>query len=146
MSSASHEDRVFPTYPRVGVGVVLLRGKNVLLVKRGHEPAKGEWSIPGGLIHLGEGAEDAAHRELMEECGIRADIKKVIDIFELIEQKDVSEIKYHFVVIEFLAHYIGGVVKAASDAEEAGWFSLQDIDGMSCSNKVKELVRLAMNM
>jgi len=116
-----------------------------LLVKRGHEPAKGEWSVPGGLIRLGETAENAAQRELMEECGIRADINKVIDIFEFIEQDDAPEVKYHFVVIEFLADFNGGALKAASDADDARWFELEELDKVSCSSKVKELVRLALN-
>lgn len=146
MSNAGQEDRIFPLYPRVGVGVVLLRGKRVLLVKRGHEPAKGEWSVPGGLIRLGENAADAAQRELMEECGIHADMKKVIDIFEFIEHDEAKDIKYHFVVIEFLANFSGGVLKAASDAVAAGWFTLQELDNLLCSDKVKNLVHLALSM
>ncbi len=144
MKDVIHEDRTFPSHPRVGVGVVLLRGDRVLLVKRGSEPAKGEWSVPGGLIDVGETVEQAAHRELYEECGVTADIIKVIDIFEFIEPGENHKIKYHFIVIEILARYVGGRVRAASDAADAKWLRLDDLESVQCSNKIKKLVRKAL--
>ena len=144
MTIANNDDRRFPLYPRVGVGIVLVNGDKVLLIRRGHEPAKGEWSVPGGLVNLGETIEQAAARELMEECGIKAEFHKQIDIFEYIEQTQDNNIKYHFVVIELLASYIGGHVKASSDAIEARWIGLDELEKLACTEKIKELVQSAL--
>ena len=143
MNNAAIDDRTNPAYPRIGVGIVVLDGENVLLVKRGHEPAMGEWSVPGGLIKAGETIKQAAKRELMEECGIDARFHNTIDIFEFIEQNQDASAKYHFVVIEIFASYIGGKVRAASDAQDARWVARLELQDFACSDSLKNLVRKA---
>lgn len=120
--------RVYPQTPMVGVGVVVKRENSVLLVKRANEPKKGLWAIPGGLIKLGESVQQAAMREVLEECSISIELQDVISVVDLIDKDDEGNIKYHFVLIDFVAQYADGDLRAGSDALDAAWISLNDLD------------------
>ena len=139
----NHKDRTYPLHPQVGVGIVLLNEDQVLLIKRGQEPAIGKWTVPGGLVKIGETIHEAAKRELMEECGIAAALRDIIDVFEFIERDRNNEIKYHYIVVEVLASYEGGQVNASSDAVDAKWCRLSEIDDAACTSETKNLVRKA---
>ena len=116
--------REFPTAPIVGVGAVVVDGDRVLLVQRGHEPAKGKWSLPGGMLELGESLVQGVVREVEEESGL---VIEAIELIELIDRVDrVSDaagerVRYHFVIADYLCRVVGGGLKAGSDAEAVRW-------------------------
>ncbi len=144
MTRDTNDLRKYPPCPRVGVGVLVTNNDTFLLVKRGQEPVKGEWSVPGGLIELGEDLQSAAARELYEECGITAKIEQMpFEVFEFVKHDDNQDVVYHFVVIDMLARYVSGELQARSDIQESRWFKLSELDTLSCSEKIKTLVKRA---
>jgi 8-oxo-dGTP diphosphatase len=120
--------------PRTGVGAIVIKDNKVLLVKRGVEPNKGRWAIPGGMLKLGETMRECAAREILEETGVTVAIGECIYVFDLIERDDAGKIKFHFVVVDFTALYVAGEPKGADDAEEAGWFAPEDLDDLPVSS------------
>lgn len=108
--------------PVVGVGVAVLRERRILLVKRGREPGKGLWAVPGGKVRVGEALEEAARREVLEETGLDVAIGDVIWVGESIGPHG------HLVLIDFLGTVEGGRLVAADDADEAEWVSIDDFD------------------
>lgn len=141
MHSNDLNERIYPAYPRIGVGVLVVHDNKCLLVKRGREPAKNQWSLPGGLVEIGETLESAAKRELLEECGIQIELLSNFYIFEFIESSK-NRIKFHFVVIDYLAKYKSGELKAESDIDDADWFSIHEIDQLFASAEIKSVVKL----
>jgi ADP-ribose pyrophosphatase YjhB (NUDIX family) len=122
--------REFPTCPRIGVGAVVFDAQGrVLLVRRGSEPGKGRWSIPGGLVEVGETLENAVRREVAEETGIEVEVAARIEVVERILYEDRSpetdaipaRVRYHYVILDYLCRATGGAICAASDADEALW-------------------------
>ena len=113
--------REYPSRPIVGVGILMKQGDEYLLIKRASEPDKGLWAIPGGLVEVGEGVKDAAVREAQEETGLEVEVTELLDVIDKIVPDDSSRIRYHFIIVDFLAVPRGGVMKASSDALEAVW-------------------------
>ncbi len=114
--------RQYPGAPLVGVGVVVLNAQgDVLLVKRGRPPRAGEWSLPGGLIDLGERLRDAAAREVREECGIEVAVQDFVATFEPILRDAAGEIEYHYVIIDYWATHLSGEAVAQDDASAVAW-------------------------
>lgn len=97
--------------------------------------------MPGGLVELGETLEEAIHREIFEECSIRIQLHEQLDSFEFIEKDDHNLIKYHYIVLDFWATYKSGRLRASSDVDEARWFSIEQIERLKCSDKIKDLAR-----
>lgn len=125
----------YPVEPRVGVGAITFKDGKVLLVKRGIEPSRGLWAIPGGTLKLGETLQECAAREILEETGITINVGDCVYVFDFIERDDQRKIKFHYVIVDFAADYLSGEAKGADDAEEARWFSPEDL----------EAVRVAVN-
>lgn len=119
--SEDRSGRMYPARPLVGVGAVVWDGGRVLLERRGQPPAQGTWSLPGGLIDLGETAATAVQREVREECGIEVDVGPVLGLFEPIHRDPDGRIRYHYVVIDFLAYYRSGEIRVGDDAAELQW-------------------------
>lgn len=134
------EQRKYPKIPRVGVGVLVFRGEQILLVKRGKPPNAGKWTIPGGLVKLGETLHQAAERELLEECGIKIVLKNIITTFDIIDRDEKDEIRYHYVLVDFAADYHSGNLKADSDVDEARWLLPDQIHNLDMPEKSKELI------
>lgn len=130
--------REYPERPLVGVGVILVKDRQILLVRRGHEPNKGMWSIPGGLIKLGETAEEAAVREVKEETGLEVSIGAVAGIFNVIIRDGESKIKYHYVIIDYFGEVIGGRLRPGTDVTEARWFELDELENVETSPTVRK--------
>lgn len=122
--------RRYPAAPLVGVGVVVLNNQGeVLLIKRGKPPRVGEWSLPGGLLDLGERLEEAARREVQEECGIEVAIGGFITTFEPIIYDAAGELEYHYVIIDFWATHLAGEAVAQDDALAVSWTPTDKLDG-----------------
>ncbi|MBS7615631.1 NUDIX hydrolase [Candidatus Bathyarchaeota archaeon] len=120
--------RFYPSQPVVGVGAVILCNGKILLEKRKGEPGKGKWSVPGGLVELGESVENAVMREVKEETGLEVDSPKLIDVVDNIIRDENGEVKYHFVILDYFVKLKGGELEAADDAEELEWVALDDVE------------------
>ena len=121
--------REYPTQPIVGVGALIVHEGKLLLVKRGVEPAKGKWSIPGGAVELGEGVRDALVREVKEECGLDVEIalERPMDAIDNIIRSREGRLQYHYVLLQFLVRLKGGTLKPASDVLDAKWVPLDEV-------------------
>jgi len=119
--------RLYPERPMVGVGVLIRSEDNYLLVKRASEPDAGLWSIPGGLVEIGERAAEAAVREAKEETGLDVEIAGILGVVDKIERDESSKVKYHFVIVDYIAAPKGGFLRASSDAEEAKWVKVEKL-------------------
>jgi 8-oxo-dGTP diphosphatase len=134
------DGRIYPRFPLPGVGVVVFKEKRLLLIKRGHEPHKGQWSVPGGAIEVGETIAEAAGRETLEECSIKIDIVGLLDTADIIVKDDDGRVRYHYVIIDLLANYRDGKLEARSDAAEAGWFTPQEAAAMDLTETLRSLL------
>jgi len=120
--------RLYPKQPLVGVGAVLICDGKILLEKRKNEPGKGKWSIPGGLVELGESVEETVIREVHEETGLLVEKPEHIDVVDNITKDENGEVKYHFVIIDYFVKLQGGTLKASSDAEELRWVAFDEVE------------------
>ena len=112
--------REFPSAPLVGVGAVSVEAGRVLLVQRGAEPLKGHWSLPGGLVELGEELANAVAREVREETGLVVEPLELIELLDRIYRED-ERVRYHYVIADYLCRVTGGELLAASDADAVRW-------------------------
>jgi 8-oxo-dGTP diphosphatase len=112
--------REFPETPLVGVGGVVVEQNRVLLVRRGQEPLKGKWSLPGGLVELGETLQDGVMREVREETGLSVEPVELIEFLDRIHRED-GRVRYHYVIADYLCRVVGGSLRAASDADAVRW-------------------------
>jgi ADP-ribose pyrophosphatase YjhB (NUDIX family) len=131
--------REFPVHPLVGVGGVVIHRNRVLLVRRGGEPLKGEWSIPGGLVELGEGLEDSVRRELKEETGLDVEPVAILETFDRIFRED-RRVRYHFVIVDFACRLKGGRLHPASDVLEARWARREDLPQYHLTEKATSVI------
>ncbi len=112
--------REYPEAPLVGVGAVVVHEGRVLLVRRGSEPLKGHWSLPGGMLELGESLEAGVVREIREETGLVVEVVLLIELLDRIH-RDGDRVRYHYVIADYLCRVVGGELKAASDADAVRW-------------------------
>lgn len=112
--------REFPQAPLVGVGAIVVDQGRVLLVRRGREPLKGHWSLPGGLIEVGESLQAAVVREIEEETGLRVEPLELIELLDRI-QRDGDRVRFHYVIADYLCRVTGGALRAGSDADDVRW-------------------------
>jgi 8-oxo-dGTP diphosphatase len=120
--------RLYPDQPVVGVGAVVIRNGKIVLIKRGNEPAKGKWTIPGGLVELAESPEQAVVREGKEETGLDVGNPTLVDVVSNVDYDEQGKVKYHYVIIEYLVHVKAGNAEAASDAAELRWVPLTEVE------------------
>src|ERR687885_1274167 len=109
------DTREYPARPICGVGVVVFDCDRVLLIQRGAEPRRGEWSIPGGAVEIGETVREAAVREVAEECGIEVELRELVDVVDIIARDEDGRARYHYVVVDYWADWSNGALAAASD-------------------------------
>ena len=128
-----------PARPIVGVGAVVIRDGKVLLVRRGKEPLKGRWLIPGGTVELGETLQDAVAREVREETGIEVSAAEVVLVFDRIERAE-DAVTYHYVVVDYRCEDLGGRLQAGSDAEEAAFVGRDELGAYDLPPLARELV------
>jgi 8-oxo-dGTP diphosphatase len=138
--------REYPDRPIVGVGAIIIRGEEVLLARRGKEPAYGEWSIPGGGVKLGERLEDAVKREVREEVNLTVRVEEVVEVLERIFRDPEGRIQYHYVLVDFLCEYLSGKEKPSSDALEARWVPISEIPDEPLPRRTKGVIQKAFEM
>jgi len=131
--------REYPTQPIVGVGAVIVHDGKLVLVKRGVEPGKGKWSIPGGAVELGEGVRDTAIREAKEECGLDIELvdDKPMDAIDNMIPDEKERLQYHYILLQFLARPKGGTLKPTSDVTEARWVSIEEVEKYDLTNSFR---------
>lgn len=115
------DPREYPGRPVVGVGGVVIDDGRALLVRRGGEPLKGQWSIPGGTLETGETLVQGVEREMAEETGLRVRVLDQIEVFERIMRDEQGHVRYHFVIVDYLCENAGGVAQASSDVTDIRW-------------------------
>ena len=134
------DGRWYPQTPIAAVGAVVFKDGKILTIKRGQEPSKGKWSIPGGRIELGETAYEAARREVREECSIEVEIERVLDSVDNIIRDEDGNVKYHIVITDLLAKYVSGEIRAQSDAEECKWVTPGELAGLDLTPMLREML------
>ncbi|HTM52296.1 MAG TPA: NUDIX hydrolase [Bryobacteraceae bacterium] len=113
--------RSYPERPILGIGAIVIESGRVLLVKRGREPLKGFWSLPGGVLEVGETLVEGLRREMREETGLEIETLSVVEIFERIMRDASGAAEYHYVLIDYLCRVTGGTLEAGDDVSEACW-------------------------
>ncbi|OQX85266.1 hypothetical protein B6D60_08170 [candidate division KSB1 bacterium 4484_87] len=130
--------------PKVGVGAVVFNEKNqILLIKRGNEPNKGIWTIPGGKVELGEPVKEAALREVREECHIDVELIDLLGVVDLILKNKNGNVDFHYVLIDYLAKYKSGTPRADSDVTDIGWFSRDQLDNLDIPSITRKMLEKA---
>jgi len=131
--------REYPSHPILGVGAVVLRQGRILLVRRGVEPSRGKFSIPGGVVEVGEDPEEAVIRELAEETGLVGKVMGLYGIYKYIEVDEEGRFRYHFILLDYLIDAVGEP-RASSDALEAGFYEIDDALRMDLTETTRQLL------
>ena len=132
--------REYPETPLIGVGAIIVENGRVLLVKRGHPPLAGEWSIPGGVLEVGELLREAAIREAKEETGLTVEPGEILGVFDRLIRTG-GRVQYHYVLIDFLCKITKGELKPGSDADEVRWFSPEELPSLNPAADTAEGIR-----
>lgn len=121
--------RLYPDQPIVGIGIVIVKDQKIVLIKRGNDPGRGKWSIPGGLVELGEHIDQAVIREAKEETCLTVINPRLLDVVDNVDLDGDGNVKYHYVIVDYLVEVVGGDIAAASDAEELRWVPFNEVEG-----------------
>ena len=137
--------RAYPEHPLIGVGTVIVDGGRVLLVRRATEPLMGEWSVPGGMLELGERLHDGVRREALEETGLVVEPGEVLDVVDSIFTDDQGRAMYHYVLIDYLCRPISGEAKAGTDVSEVRWTNENELRLMSLRATTERVLRKGLS-
>ena len=132
--------REYPERPFVGVGVVVLRGNEVLLIQRGKAPNKGQWSIPGGKQRLGETIVQTVHRELLEETRVKIKQPALLDVVDVIMQDEKGEIQYHYTLVDNQAEWLSGEFRSGDDADAVKWVHFDELNSVGLLEITREII------
>jgi len=133
--------RDYPDRPIVGVGAVIVENGRALVVRRGTEPLKGEWSIPGGVVELGETLRQAAAREAQEETGLEVEPGEVLEVVDRIMRDPQQKVQYHYVLVDFLCRRISGEARPGADASELHWISPHELESFPIADSAAAVIR-----
>lgn len=135
--------RTYPEMPLIGVGAVVQLNDRILLIRRANDPGRGLWSIPGGLVEVGETLRDAAKREVEEETGVTVKIGDLLDVIENIVCDESGRVKFHYILVDFKAEPLSGNIEItpSSEALEAGWFTPEEIRELPLTQTARRLLR-----
>ena len=140
------DDRLYPDRPIVGVGVVVLRGSDVLLIRRAKPPVSDRWSIPGGAQEIGETVREAALREVAEETGLAVESGGLVDVVDGITRDAEGRARYHYTLVDFAARWIAGEARAASDAAAVRWVGRDALAAIPMWDETRRIVAAAAEM
>jgi mutator protein MutT len=138
--------REYPERPLVGVGGVVITDGRALLIRRAGPPLQGEWSIPGGLLELGESLNQGVRRELAEETGLEVRVLDLIEVFERVFPDDDGRTKYHFVILDYLCEAVSGEARAASDVTDVAWAQEDELASYSLTPTATRVIKRAFEM
>jgi 8-oxo-dGTP diphosphatase len=133
--------REFPELPLVGVGAVIIENARVLLVKRAHPPLEAQWSIPGGVLEVGEMVREAAVREVREETGLIVEPGDLLGVYDRVLRNAEQRVQYHYVLIDFLCRPAGGELQAADDATEVRWYTCEELPVLRLAEDTLDVIR-----
>ncbi len=133
--------REFPEFPLVGVGSIIIEDDRVVLVKRAHPPIQGQWSIPGGVLEVGELVREAAIREAREETGLIVEPGELLGVYDRVLRNPEKRVQYHYVLIDFQCRLVGGTLLAASDAAEARWFTREELPALKVAEDTLDVIQ-----
>lgn len=133
--------REFPELPLVGVGAIIIEDDRVLLVKRAHPPMQAQWSIPGGVLEVGELVREAAVREAREETGLIVEPGELLGVYDRVLRNPEQRVQYHYVLIDFLCRRVGGELQAADDAAEVRWFIPEALPALNLAEDTQDVIR-----
>ncbi len=136
------ESREYPKRPLIGVGAIIIQDGKVVLIKRGHAPLAGEWSIPGGALEVGETMREGVVREAREETSLLVEPLDLLGVYDRVLRDDRGQVLYHYVLIDFLCRRIDGQLRAAGDADEAQWFSPPDLSAVRLPPDTADVIGL----
>jgi ADP-ribose pyrophosphatase YjhB (NUDIX family) len=136
--------REYPQQPLVGVGAIIIAEGLVALIKRGKAPLLGEWSIPGGMLELGETLRQGVEREALEEMGLIVRATELLGVFERIVPDPEQRTSYHYVLIDFLCEVVSGEIRAGGDAADARWFTPEEVSALPLPEDTAGVIRLAL--
>jgi 8-oxo-dGTP diphosphatase len=136
--------RDYPERPIVGVGAVIVNGDRALIVRRATEPLKGQWSIPGGMLELGEKLREGLAREVREETALDVEVGEVLDVFDSIFPDADGRTQYHYVLIDYRCTVSKGEAKAGSDVSEVRWVTSEELEGLGMKEVTVGVIRKAL--
>jgi len=129
--------------PTIGVGAIVWRAEQVLLIRRGKPPRRGEWSLPGGRQEWGETVEAALRREVWEETSLELGPLTLVDVVDLIARDDDGRITRHYTLLDYTAEAFPGEAEAGDDAEAVAWFAPDELDGLGLWSKTRAVITRA---
>ena len=138
--------REYPERPMVGVGGVVIRDQRALLIRRGSAPLEGEWSIPGGMLEIGETILEGVQRELLEETAIEVKVLDLIEVFERLTRDEAGKLKYHFVILDYLCEAVRGEARAGSDVTDVAWALEAELNAYSLTPTATRVIQKAFEM
>ncbi len=138
--------REYPDRPIVGVGAIIIENRRVLLARRGTPPRVGQWSLPGGVVELGETLRAATKREALEETGLIVETGEVVEVLDRILPGEAGAVQFHYVLIDFLCTCNGGELRAGGDAAEVAWASEKELDDFHLEKITREVILKAFGM
>ena len=141
-----NDTREYPGRPIVGVGAVIIDDGKVVLIKRRYEPLKGQWSLPGGGVEVGETLETAVAREMLEETGLEVEVGPVIEVFDRITRDEDQRVRYHYVLVDYLCWPVAGVLQAGSDADAAVLVDLAQLEPFQLTKKATAVIERAFQL
>lgn len=133
--------RDYPDRPIIGVGAVIIQNGRALIVRRNTEPLKGEWSVPGGVLELGEKLRDGVRREALEETGLSVEPSEVLEVFDSIFSDEQGRTQYHYVLIDYLCSVLEGEAVAGSDVSEVKWATEDELPDLGLRESIELVVR-----
>jgi 8-oxo-dGTP diphosphatase len=139
-------DREYPTRPFVGIGIVVIKGTEVLLCRRGKPPNIGSWTLPGGAQDLGETCEAAARRELMEETGLVVDDLHFCAHVDTIRRDDDGRVRFHYTILDFAGRWVDGEPFAGSDVSEVQWAPLDALEPYDLWSEAHRIIAIARRL